>query len=204
MKAMISFNVDINLLKDFNDTLKKNNDFSDDVIERFIKDYINDSDSDSDSDSDCDSDSDGDYWTEELLTNCKGYPVGKLAGIVLRKLLEAGVASEDEVVEMQKASGWASIEKYHINSGLYCNENFKTSFPLLLIPEKKKMYDIAPSKFLVNPLTIRGEKFHLSAQWFVYNREPMEKWIRNHLPEWFDKRATEEQKADMINFIKNR
>jgi len=206
MKVSITFNVDVDILKDFSDNLKKNSEFPDDVIEELMKSYVENTDTDTVVDGGTDTNTDTDYekLTEILLTKCRiKYRVGQFADIVLRKLLEAGVATEEEVMQMQTASGKITSNKYHISFGSYCRENFKTSFPLLITTEQKIKYDVSPPKFLVNPLIIRNEKFHLSAQWYTYNREPMENWIRSHLPKWF-KRATEEQKADMTKFIYNR
>ena len=201
MKAMVTFNVDVSLLKNFTDALKANNDYPDAVIEEFMRNYIDNSVGDDTVDDT--GGTPGEKLTEELLERCKDYAVGQLARIVLRKLLEAGVASEDEIVEMQKAAGAVQVKNFHVDFGIYNKENFKTAFPLLITEQQKHDYDTAPAKFLVMPLTVRGEKFHLSAQWFKQNREPLENWIWAHLPEWFDN-ATEEEKSDMEKFIESR
>ena len=201
MKVAANFNVDVDVLKRFLDVLKENNEFPDDVIEKFMRNYsivIGD-----DTDDDDTVDPKGEELTEELLERCKNYAVGQFARIVLRKLLEAGVASEDEIVEMQKAAGAMQIKHFHTDFGIYNKENFKTSFPVLITEQQKRDYDTAPAKTLVMPLTVRGEKFHLSAQWFKQNREPLENWVLKHLPAWFDN-ATEEEKSDMEKFIKSR
>ena len=200
MKVAANFNVDVGVLNRFLDVLKENNKFPDDVIETFMRNYSIAIDDDTIDDTD---DTTGEKLTKELLERCKNYAVGKLAKIVLRKLLEAGVASEDEIVEMQKASGAVQVKNFHTEFGIYNKENFKTSFPVLITEQQKRDYDIALPKFLVMPLTIRGEKFHLSAQWFKQNREPLENWVLNHLPAWFDN-ATEKEKSDMEKFIKSR
>ena len=207
LKVNIAITVDVDLLKKFSDALKQTQDYPDDVIEDFMRQYITASHAEKVDAADSYEEpylepvDDNDYvaLTENFLTKCKKYAVGQLANIVLRQLLEAGVASEEEVAEMQKASGKVSIKKYHIAYGIYCKDNFKTAFPLLIAADRKKLYDV-PQKFLVMPLTVYGQKYNLSAQWFVQNRELLENWIRSHLPEWF-KHATEDQKADMRKFI---
>lgn len=204
MKVEASFKVDVGILNDFLDALKANNKFPDDVIESLMKEYIEESVHGVIIDQGPPGpEPDGKYYAEKLLEKCKGYKVGQLARVVLRKLLEEGVASEEEIVEMQKAAGRVQIENFNTTFGLYNNENFKTAFPVLITEQQKQDYDKAPQKFLVNPLNINGENFHLSAQWFNYNREPMENWIRTHLPKWFEN-ATEEQKSNMIRFINSR
>lgn len=192
MKAMVSFNVDVSLLKDFNDALKRNNAYPDEVIEEFMRDYV------SNLGSVVPPVVNSDYMklTEELLTNCESYRVGELVKIVLRKLLEAGVASEQEIEEMQKASGRVQTENYHTAFGRYNNENFKTAFPLLITEE-------GSDKFYKFSLKIYGETYYLCSQWADRNLEPLRNWIRSHLPKWFE-RATEEQKSNMIRFIKSR
>ena len=197
MKAKVEFNVDVHTLTQFLETLKINGEFPDDVIEKLMNQYIKDDDRPNPNPN-----PNPDYvkLTEELLTKCKPLAVGQLAWRVLRELLERGVASEWEIGEMQKASGQTSIRKYHIPFGVYCNNNFKTAFPLFITHEKKEMYDY-PQQFRKMPFIIGDKKYHLSAQWFVQNREPMEGWIRYHLPKWFE-RATEDEKNNMIRFIK--
>ena len=195
MKVDASFKVDVDILKSFLDALKTRNEFPNDVIESFMKEYSKEIITPSDSE--------GEYYTKKLLENCEGYKVGELAKVVLRKLLEEGVASEEEIEEMQKASGQVQVANFHTTFGRYNNENLKTAFPVLITEQQKHDYDKSPQKFLVTPLNIYGENFHLSAQWFDRNREPMEKWIKTHLPKWFDS-ATEEQKSNMIKFIESR
>ena len=194
MKVDAGFKVDVDVLKNFLDALKTRKEFPNDVIESFMKEYSEKTDPSPRPEED---------YTEKLLENCKVYKVGELAKVVLRKLLEEGVASEEEIKEMQKASGAVQIANFHTTFGRYNNENFKTAFPVLITEQQKRDYDKAPQKFLVNPLNIYGKNFHLSAQWFKFNREPMEKWIRSHLPRWFES-ATEEQKSNMIRFIESR
>ena len=198
MKVDASFKVDVDILKSFLDALKTRNEFPNDVIESFMKVY-----SETTVITGPSPRPEGKYYTEKLLENCKVYKVGELAKVVLRKLLEEGVASEEEIEEMQKASGQVQVANFHTTFGTYNNENFKTAFPVLITEQQKRDYDKAPQKFLVNPLNIYGKNFHLSAQWFKFNREPMEKWIRSHLPRWFES-ATEEQKSNMIRFIESR
>ena len=199
MKVDAGFKVDVDVLKNFLDALKTRKEFPNDVIESFMKAYTKTVIPDPPPRPE------EDYtdYTEKLLENCEDYKVGELAKVVLRKLLEEGVASEEEIKEMQKASGAVQIANFHTTFGRYNNENFKTAFPVLITEQQKRDYDKAPQKFLVNPLNIYGKNFHLSAQWFKFNREPMEKWISSHLPRWFES-ATEEQKSNMIRFIESR
>ncbi|MBR2774559.1 MAG: hypothetical protein IKD73_06175 [Selenomonadaceae bacterium] len=201
MKATTKFTVDVSLLHDFNETLRRNNAYPDEVIEEFIKAYVNDSSINKIGGGD--EKLTGNELTEKLLKNCKDYKVGELVRVVLRKLLEVGVASEDEILEMRKASGRAPLNTYRTSFGRYNKENFDTTFPLLITEQQKRDYDQNVPKFLVTPLNIRGESFHLSAQWYTHNRKPIEDWIRSHLPKWFE-RATEEQKSEMKSFIKTR
>ena len=56
MKATVSFTVDVSLLNDFTETLKRNNAYPDEVIEEFIKTYVNDDGDDDDDDDDDDHD----------------------------------------------------------------------------------------------------------------------------------------------------
>ena len=196
MKVPASFKVDVDVLKNFLDVLKENNEFPDDVIESFMKEYSEEITAPEPIGGE------GVYLTEELLQKCEDYKVGKFADIVLRKLLESGVASEEEIAEMQKASGKVQIQNYNTTHGFYNNKNFKTAFPVLITEQQKRDYDQNLPKFRVIPLNIGGRSFHLSAQWFPYNRKPMENWIRSHLPKWFE-HADEEQKTDMKNFISN-
>ena len=202
MKVDAGFKVDVDVLKNFLDALKTRNEFPNDVIESFMKVYSEETTQTVITDPPPRPE-EGIYYTEKLLENCKVYKVGELAKVVLRKLLEEGVASEDEIKEMQKAAGMVQVKNFHTIHGLYNKENFKTAFPVLITEQQKREYDKAPQKFLVQPLNIYGKNFHLSAQWFGFNREPMENWIRSHLPKWFES-ATEEQKSNMIKFIESR
>ncbi len=198
MKVDASFKVNVNILKNFLDALKKRNAFPNDVIESFMKEYSKETIPPEPVEP-----IEGEHYTEKLLENCKAYRVGQLVRVVLRKLLEVGVASEDEILEMRKASGRAPLNTYRTSFGRYNKENFDTTFPLLITEQQKRDYDQNVPKFLVTPLNIRGESFHLSAQWYTHNRKPIEDWIRSHLPKWFE-RATEEQKSEMKSFIKTR
>ena len=137
--------------------------------------------------------------TEGLIRNCKKYPIGQFAKMILRGLLERGVAPDYALSEMEKANGQVQVSKFKIQWGLYCNKNFGISFPLLVDEERFKL---DKTKFYNTPLNIGGKKFHLCSQWTASHREPMENWIRQYLPKWFED-AKPEQREDMKTFIAN-
>ena len=95
------------------------------------------------------------------------FKVGKLARVVLRRLLEEGKATEEEVYNMQQAD--------------YSKKTFDLQFPLLVREDGK--YDSV--RYYSEPFTIRGEKYKLCSQWFetsANNDRPyLVRWIENHL-----------------------
>ncbi len=92
--------------------------------------------------------------------------IGKLAQIVLRRMLEDGAASEDEVNFMQTAD--------------YSKQFFDLQFPLLM----KADAEFDSIRYYANPITIRGEQYYLCSQWYetsANNDRPyLLRWIENH------------------------
>lgn len=96
----------------------------------------------------------------------KELKVGKLAQVVLRKMLEDGAAGEDEVRFMQQSA--------------YSKQFFGLNYPLLVradaVYEKVRYY--------AAPLVIRGEQYMMCSQWFetpANNDRPyLLHWIESH------------------------
>lgn len=92
--------------------------------------------------------------------------VGKLAQIVLGRMLEDGAAGEDEVAFMQTAD--------------YSKQFFDLQFPLLV----KAGNDFDSIRYYVKPLTIHGEQYYLCSQWYETssnNDKPyLLFWIEDH------------------------
>lgn len=92
--------------------------------------------------------------------------IGKMAQIVLRRMLEDGAASEDEVTFMQTAD--------------YSKQLFDLQFPLLI----KAGAEFDSIRYYTKPLTIRGEQYYLCSQWYetsANNDRPyLLRWIENH------------------------
>ena len=140
--------------------------------------------------------------TEKLLEKFEKENVGQLAKIVLRKLLEKGVANETSEIELlQRTSGDVTAKKLHIERGFYVRDNFGLSFPLL-ITEEHKQHDTG-NNFYVKPLKINGNEYYLCSQWVQkLHREKLETWIRKRLPPWLA--STDDQKRnEIINWINN-
>lgn len=135
---------------------------------------------------------------EKLLAKYSNFGVGQLANIVLRELLERGVATDYEITEFQKASGGVQVEKFGISNGQYVKKTFGLSFPLLVTEEKFQKDQI---KFYTKPLNIDGNKYHLCSQWVEgQHRKKLEAWIKKSLPEWFE-RTDEYRRNEMITWI---
>ncbi|MGI6746614.1 MAG: hypothetical protein ACOX45_10940 [Acutalibacteraceae bacterium] len=100
--------------------------------------------------------------------------IGKLAQIVLRRMLEDGAASEDEINLMQTAE--------------YSKQIFDIQFPLLV----KANGEFDPVRYYAKPLTIRGVPYYLCSQWF----ESTANNDRPHLLSWI-----EGHKANKENFL---
>lgn len=94
------------------------------------------------------------------------FKVGKLANVVLRKLLESGAAEPDEVRLMQTAEH--SKQYFHLN------------YPLLV--RNDTVCDSA--RYYSAPLTIDGVAYKLCSQWFETNanndRPYLLEWISKH------------------------
>lgn len=104
-----------------------------------------------------------DYQSADVYKELK---VGKLAQVVLRKMLEDGVATEDEVLAMQQPE--------------YSKQVFDLNYPLLA--KLGTGYDAV--RYYVKPLTIRGVEYLMCSQWFetvANNDRPyLIRWIESH------------------------
>ena len=137
--------------------------------------------------------------TKKLLDKFRGKAVGILARFGLRGLLERGVAPESEITEFQKASGSKQVEKYHIEYGQHVSAEFGLSFPLLITTDRKEFDN--PQKFLIKPLKIYGNEYHLCSQWVEgLHRDKLEAWIRKSLSAWLQT-ADEQSREEMIHWI---
>ena len=103
------------------------------------------------------------YATEDTY---KEFKVGKLAQVVLGRLLEEGKASTEEIQSMQTAD--------------YSKQFFGLNYPLLVRLDSG--YD--PVRYYSKPLTIDGISYKLCSQWFetpANNDRPfLLKWIQEH------------------------
>lgn len=175
---IVGFNIDLDTLTRFNEKLKSTGESADEVIVELIEEYI-------------------EYKEAEtnLLENLfvKFDKVEKLVDVVLRRLLEEGVANGYALDEMQKASGNVQIQKFNIFPGFYNNQHFKIAFPLLV---NEDGYFVDKSNFFDTPLLIRGKKFYLYSQWSETHRDAIKKWISTQLSEWF--RQADDDSADRM------
>lgn len=189
-KILVTFSIDEDIFFEFSRAVKQNNLSREDVIEFYMRYFVNESDKQPNNN-----------WTTVLLDKCSSYRVGELANIVLRKLLESGVATEREVIEFQNASGATQVNRLHIAFGRYVKDNFGLSFPLLITTERFQ-YDTG-NNYYVNPLHIDGKNYYLCSQWVEGpHREKLEAWIRTHLPIWFAQ-ADEHNRKEMIRWIES-
>lgn len=88
--------------------------------------------------------------------------VGAIANTVLRRMLEAGAASRDE------------IESYLTKEG--SQSAFSLNFPLLVHVEG----NFENTRYYVEPLLIFGERYRMTSQWYEKQREPLQTWIAIH------------------------
>ena len=99
----------------------------------------------------------------------KELKIGKLAGVVLRKMLETGAASEDEVRFMQQAE--------------YSKQFFGLNYPLLVRSDS----EYEKVRYYAKPLIVYGVEYMLCSQWFEVpannDRPYLIKWIENHKQE---------------------
>lgn len=104
-----------------------------------------------------------DYKNTSIYKELK---VGKLAGVILRKMLEAGAASEDEVKLMQQLE--------------YSKQCFGLNYPLLVRSDNE--YERV--RYYVKPLVIYDIEYMLCSQWFEVpsnnDRPYLIHWIENH------------------------
>ena len=210
MKTNVTFTIDFEVLGDFLATVKKENTTPDVLIEKIIKNYIINGDIVPPPPPPPPHDDEigkllksGEYvkCTQVLLQGCKKYKVGQFANILLRGLLERGVAAEEEVEAMQRIPSWRLARKLKLPSGDYSNRNFGLNFPLLT--------EVGGSQFLIakayrTPIKIYGKVYYLCSQWFELesnnDRAYLEKWITEHLPKWLET-ASEKQKEEFKHFI---
>lgn len=203
-KNTVTFQLDEEVSREFVRAANIKGYLPEDLLEEFMRYYVNESDDEPDELEESDELDDEVNWTTILLDKFANKKVGELANHVLRELIERGVATEEEIAEFQKASGNVPQKDYHVPFGKYVRDEFGTTFPLLINEQRWKDYDRTKKtpKYLVQPLYVNGEKFYLCAQWFINNRAPMENWIRKRLPLWL-KQTDAKSRAYMINWIKS-
>ena len=203
MKTNVTFTIDFEVLGEFLTTVKKEGTTPDVLIEKIIKIYINNETPPTPGPDLYKLLISGEYvkFTRELLQKCKKYKVGQFANILLRGLLERGVATEEEVEAMQKIPSWKLAQKLKLPFGNYSNHNFGLNFPLLT--------EVGGSQFIIGkawnrPVVIYGKVYYLCSQWFELegnnDRAYLEKWIMKHLPKWLET-ASEKQKEEFYHFI---
>ena len=100
-----------------------------------------------------------DVSSEKAIDEMK---VGAMANSILRRLLESGAVSEEEVMALQTAEGSKAI--------------FALNFPLLVTPEQ----DFVKTRYYAEPLTIRGKQYRMTSQWFEAQRKQLKLWIESH------------------------
>ena len=200
-KILVTFSIDEELFFEFARAVKKNNLSREDVIEFYMRYFVNESNNKPVANFDSNNEQPTKNPTTVLLDKCSSYKVGELANIVLRKLLELGVATEREVIEFQKASGATQVDRLHIAFGRYVKDNFGLSFPLLITPQRLQ-YDVGNNFYTIS-LFVGGQKFYLCSQWVEsLHREKLEAWIRKHLPIWFAQ-SDENSRNQMIRWIES-
>lgn len=95
--------------------------------------------------------------------------IGALARTVLRKALEDGKASKDEIEKMQTKD--------------YSKETFDIQFPLLLKTTNSE--GIKPIRYYANPINIYGEEYFMCSEWYEVatnnDRPYLLKWLALHL-----------------------
>ncbi len=96
----------------------------------------------------------------------KELKIGKIAQTVLRKILESGNISEEEINFMQKAE--------------YSKQFFGLNYPLLA----KYGTEYEAVRYYKNPVLINGERYMMCSQWFetvANNDRPyLIRWIKKH------------------------
>lgn len=206
MKTSATFTIDIEVLSKFDSVAKQKSTTPDELIEEIIKNYLKNSSEEPPQPTPPSTPPSPEFveFTEKLLLKCKKLRVGQLANILLRGLLERGVASEYEIEEMQKVPSDNLASEFNLPFGRYSNREFGLNFPLL-IEENGPGFIIA--KAWKNTVRINGKNYYLCAQWFQNpnnnDRERLENWIMEHLPKWLEN-STNEQKSEFINFVKTK
>lgn len=98
--------------------------------------------------------------------NYKEFKVGKIARVVLRKILEDGSITDEELYNLQQA--------------YYSKRVFDIQYPLLV----KKGDNFDTVRYYSQPVIIKGEVYYMCSQWFetVSNndRPYLIKWIEEH------------------------
>lgn len=96
----------------------------------------------------------------------KELKIGQLARTVLRRMLEYGLASEEEVGFMQKPE--------------YSKQFFDLQYPVLLRTDERD----TEQHYYKDPVSIRGKHYRICCEWFetaANNDRPyLLKWIENH------------------------
>ena len=207
LEISIKISIDDETFQKFFKKIADNDESMNDVIEQMMLTYVDDSEENTNPGNGEIIDNGGDIpfeyivWPKKLLDKFRQQAVGKLVGIGLRGLLERGVAPESEIIEFQKASGNTQVEKYHIQYGQHVRKEFGLSFPLLITKDRKAFDN--PQKFLITPLKIYDNKYHLCSHWIEgLNRNKLETWIRKRLPAWLAT-ADEQSRAEMIHWIED-
>ena len=92
--------------------------------------------------------------------------IGRLVQTVMRRILEAGTISEDELALLQTSE--------------YSKTAFDLQYPVLV--RKSGEYD--KRRYYSNPVRVCGEDYMLCSQWFEVpannDRPYLEKWIEAH------------------------
>ena len=107
---------------------------------------------------------------QDVYEKYKELKVGQIAQQVLRPMLEAGYASEDEVRHMQTKE--------------YSKSTFDIQYPLLVAADS----DINFARYYAVPLWIRGKKYYMCNDWY----EKAHNDDRSYLLSWSDKRLKEQ------------
>ncbi|MBE5851287.1 MAG: hypothetical protein E7298_14370 [Lachnospiraceae bacterium] len=88
--------------------------------------------------------------------------VGTMANVILRRLLESGTVSDEEIATFQ------SLEE--------SKRVFSLSYPLLVSLDAVFPHE----RYYVAPLTIHDKQYRMTSQWTEHHREPLQLWIDAH------------------------
>lgn len=107
----------------------------------------------------------------EKITGADSFNEMKIGAIVrteLRKLLEDGMVSEEEIQLMQTKE--------------YSKETFDIQYPLLMLSEGTN--GMRPARYYSAPITVHGKKYFLCSEWFEVpqnnDRPYLLKWLELH------------------------